>query len=138
VIIDLGNGISMSVMPLATETITFYYPPQRLRGILRHPGKKIGAKIEVYELVIIDNIYYVALIIKHSRSAVWGITLICDPFIPIVIGKGGILNFDGLQPRILPGRLVKVPMYADEMLRGAFFHLGPDRLLLSMRSLWEG
>ena len=36
-----------------------------------------------------------------------------NPFVPIMVRMGGFLMFDGLEPGILAGRLIKMPVDTD-------------------------
>ena len=58
------------------------------------------------------------LVVDDAGRAVGGIALSTDALVPVVVGGGGVLDFDCFQPWIFARRLVKVAMNADESLGG--------------------
>ena len=83
-----------------------------------HPGEERGAKVEADLGIVVDDLCDPAAVIYNPRCAIRGIALGGNALIPIVKRVGRRLRLNALQPRILPGRLVKMGMDADE----AFFH----------------
>jgi hypothetical protein len=63
--------------------------------------------------VVIDDLRDAILAIQNPCRRVGRIALGGNAFIPIVKWCGGILNFDGIEPRIFTGRLIKMPVNAD-------------------------
>ena len=49
----------------------------------------------------------------NAGGAVGGVALGGDALVPVVIGGGGVLDFDGFEPGILARRLVEVAVDAD-------------------------
>ena len=73
-----------------------------------HPGKERGAEIKTDLGIIIDDVNNHLLMVEDAGGAVAGVTLGGDAFVPIMIGKGGVLNFDFVQPWVFTRRLVKM------------------------------
>ena len=87
--------------------------PVDFQVLVLHPGKQGRAEIEADLGVVIDDFTNVGVYIQDSRCAVGRITLGGYAFIPIVIGIGRFLIFNGFQPGILTWRLVEMGVNAD-------------------------
>jgi hypothetical protein len=81
-----------------------------------HPAEKGGTKIETDPGVIVDEVNHPLFRIKDARSGIACVTFCIDPFIPIVVGIGRILEFHAFQPGIFPGRLVKMAVNTNVSL----------------------
>src|SRR5205814_1222434 len=85
----------------------------RLRLHLLKPRQQSRSKIEADVGVVISNFLYIAIAIQDSRCSVWRVTFGCNAFVPVMVGVGGVLQFDKLKPCVLPRRLIKVPVNTD-------------------------
>ena len=72
------------------------------------------------------------VVIKIRSLSVFGDLIVCvcrtarrDPLVPVVVGIGGLLVFDCLEPWILARRLVKVTMDAKFHIVHLRYHLCP-------------
>jgi hypothetical protein len=79
-----------------------------------HPGEEGWAKIEADTGIVADDPHDAAITVQIPCGCIGGITLGSDPFIPVMIGIGRILDLYGLKPGVFAGWLVKVAMYAEE------------------------
>ncbi len=84
-----------------------------LGSLVLHPSQQSRAEIETDFLVVADDLDDEALAIENPRRSVRLVTLSSDPLVPIMVGIGGVLRFDDLQPGILSGWLVEMSVNAD-------------------------
>jgi hypothetical protein len=87
----------------------------RLVGVGRfvlHPGQQGGPEVEADARVVVDDFCDAAFRVQNARGAVGRVAFRRDALVPIVIGSGGILQLDRLQPRILARRLIEVAVNA--------------------------
>lgn len=88
----------------------FVHPAQ----MCGHPRQQRRAVVETDALVVADDVGDAALAIQDARKTVGLVALGADAFIPIVIGEGAVLDFDGAKPRIFAGRLVEMTVDANK------------------------
>src|SRR5262249_43360104 len=78
--------------PMARRFPAFSIGVQNLlvdgRGLRFHPGKQSGTEIETYLRIGAQYFGNPTFTVEDSRSRVRGITLSCDPFVPVVVGMG--------------------------------------------------
>ena len=84
--------------------------------VLPEPAQQGGAEVEAHARVVVDDADDLVFVVDDAGGAVGGVALGADALVPVVIGGGGVLGLDRLQPWILARRLVKVAMNADEAL----------------------
>jgi len=113
VIVDLGNGISVAAVALATGMIRMKNALVGIRVFCLKPGKKRGAEIETGSFEIINDLDDPALGVQGTGAGIRMIALVMNAFIPVVKGSGTILLFDLFDPGILAGRLIKMPVKTD-------------------------
>eukprot|EP00825_Cyclidium_porcatum_P010526 TRINITY_DN15392_c0_g1_i1.p2 TRINITY_DN15392_c0_g1~~TRINITY_DN15392_c0_g1_i1.p2 ORF type:complete len:175 (+),score=7.95 TRINITY_DN15392_c0_g1_i1:783-1307(+) len=87
-----------------------------LRRFFLHPGQECGAEVEADLCVVVRQFYDVAFIVQDAGNGVRRVAFGQNPFIPVMVGISGILNFNGFEPRVFPWRLVKVAVNADVSL----------------------
>ena len=80
----------------------------------------MGPKLKLILRVVIHDLDDSLLAIEDARGSIRRVALGGDPLVPIVIGIGGVLNLDRLEPGILSRRLIKVPVDADEAIGHGF------------------
>src|SRR4051794_34884324 len=93
------------------------------------PRQQSWAKVETHPGVVILDLRHFLAVCQDARCTIRRVTLGGDPLVPIVIGIGRILYFDGFKPRILTWRLIKMAMNAD--VTHATFQLRGRRYLVS-------
>jgi hypothetical protein len=103
---------------LAAEAVALYDAQHNVRRLLTEPGQQRGPEIKAHPGVVVDEPDDLALVVYQARPGVRGITLASDTLVPVVVRGGGVLDLDGLEPGVLAGRLVEVPVDAD-VARGA-------------------
>ncbi len=82
-----------------------------------------GPEIKAHLRVVVDELYNPLLVVQQSRNCVRRVTLGGNPFVPIVVGIGGVLQLDRFKRRILPRRLIK--MSVNTNVFHFFVCLGP-------------
>src|SRR5262249_36066376 len=80
---------------------------------LGHPGQEGRAEVEAHPGVVVEQIDDLTATVDQAGAPVGSVALAGDALVPVVVGMGGVLNLDRLQPRILAWRLIEVPMNAD-------------------------
>ena len=68
---------------------------------------------------------------RMRRGGVGRVAFGGDALVPIVIGIGGILQFDGFQPGIFARRLIKMPVNAEITL----FHVERGSLMMAIMKM---
>ena len=86
-------------------------------GEVLQPAQKGGAEVEAHPRIVIEDADDLILLVGDARGAVGGVALRGDALVPVMVGRGGVLDFDGFEPRIFARRLVEVAVDADIMLR---------------------
>ena len=85
-----------------------------MRGALScEPAEQRGAEVEAHARVVVHDADDLVLLVGDARGAVGGVALGGDALVPVVIGRGGVLDLDGLEPGVLARRLVEVAVDAD-------------------------
>ena len=77
------------------------------------PGQERGAEIEAYAREIIDNTGDSIVTVEDAGCGIGSVALRRDPFVPVVVRIGRVLDLDGFQPGILPRRLIKMTVNAN-------------------------
>src|SRR5262249_49874752 len=88
-------------------------PVDGRRGLLE-PRHQRGPNVEGAGREGVDDGDDPALAVDAPRGGVRRVTLRRDALVPVVVGRGGVLDLDAPQPGILPGRLVEVTVDRDE------------------------
>ena len=78
------------------------------------PPEQRGAEVEAHAGVVVDDADDLVLEVGDAGGAVGGVALGGDAVVPVVIGRGGVLDLDGLEPGVFARRLVEVAVDADE------------------------
>ncbi len=78
------------------------------------PAEQGGAEVEAHPRVVVHDADDLVFFVGDARGAVGGVTLGGDAVVPVVVGGGGVLDFDGFEPGVFAGRLVEVAVDADE------------------------
>src|SRR5262249_21168248 len=83
-----------------------------------HPREERWAEVEADAGVVVDNPRDAAARVQNACRRAWSVALSGDALVPVVIGIGRLLQFNGFQPRVFPWRLVEVPVNADVPFHG--------------------
>src|ERR1700693_5940477 len=86
------------------------HPLLDVRRAVLHPRKQGRAAVETDAGVVVDDLCDPARLVEDPRGAVRQITLGGNALVPVVVGRGGILELDRFQPGVFTWRLVKVTM----------------------------
>jgi hypothetical protein len=73
----------------------------------------VGPQVETNVFKGVDDAHHLALVIEDAGVGIGSIALMMDAFVPVVEGGGTGLPLNGIQARIFPRWLVKVPMDAN-------------------------
>ena len=76
--------------------------------VLLEPGEQRGSEVEADAGVVVDDFRDASLPVEDAGGAVGYIALVGDAFVPVVVRRSRVLQFDGFQPGIFAGRLIKV------------------------------
>ena len=117
VVVDLGDGGAMAAVALRAELVGVEDHAIGARGFVLEPAEQGGAEVEAHPRVVVHDADDLVLLVGDAGGAVGGVTLGGDAVVPVVIGRGGVLGFDGLEPGVLARRLVEVTVDADEARR---------------------
>src|SRR5882757_1655185 len=112
-VVSLRHRRAVSGKLLLAHAIGFQDAGVHLRRLRFQPREQRWTKVEADLGIVVDDLEYPPLIIDDSRRAIRGVALGGDTLVPIVKGIRRGLRFDGLQPRILSRRLIKVSMDAN-------------------------
>ncbi len=77
--------------------------PGRSREHVFHPQEQGRPEIEADPGIVADDRHDAAFAVQIPGGGIGVIALGGDPFIPVMIGIGGILDLDGFQPGIFAG-----------------------------------
>ena len=66
------------------------------------------------------------LVVDDAGGAVGGVALGGDALVPVVVGRGGVLQLDGFEPGVFARRLVEVAVDADVAAVGKWRSLWRD------------
>ena len=77
------------------------------------PGEQSGAEVEADAGVVVDQLDDAVVAVDDPRYRVGRVALGGDALVPVVIGIGRVLQLDGFEPGVFPGRLVEVAVDAD-------------------------
>src|SRR2546430_2331535 len=111
-----------------------------LRCGMFKPGEQRRANVEADPGIVVDDLDDAALAVQDPGGGVGRVAFGGDPLVPVVIGRGRILQLDRLQPGILPRGLVEVAMNANVAFHRRFLGSGEEDKGLGMsttRSLAE-
>ena len=84
----------------------------------------MGAEIEADLGVVVHHRDYVTLAVEQARHRIGRVAFRGHAVVPVMIGIGGILKFDGLERWILAGRLIEVSVHAQLSLHRIALTLG--------------
>src|SRR5437867_573068 len=84
------------------------------RRLLCQPAEERRPEVEADAAVIVDDPLDRARFIEDPRPGIRPVALGAYPLVPIMKRRRAVLDFDRLQPRVLAGRLVKMPVYTNK------------------------
>ena len=133
VVVDLGHGGAVSAVTLGAELVGVEDHAVGAGGFVVEPAEEGGAEVVADPRVVVHDADDFVLLVGDAGGAVGGVTLGGDAVVPVVVGGGGVLDFDGFEPGVFAGRLVEVAVDADEAEGfGGWLRLGD----LLRREVW--
>ena len=121
VVVPLRQGGAVSGEPLAAFPVAFEDGVVHRGGFLLHPGQQRRAEVEADAGVVVDDLLDPSVPGVGPGKGVGRVTFRGDPLVPVVVGICGVLQFDRLQPGVLPRRLVEMTVDTD-VTRRCLFH----------------
>jgi hypothetical protein len=115
VIIGLGDGGTMTGEAGLALEIGIEDRLVDIRGIILKPGEEGGAEVKADAGIVIDDISDAIVTVQQAGEGIGRVAFGGDAFVPVVIRVGGVLELDGFEPCVFPGRLVEMAMDADEL-----------------------
>ena len=112
VVVALRQRRSMPRKALLAQPVGIQNRLVSVRRLLLHPGQQRGPEVETDAGVVVDDLRDAVVCVQDPGRAVGRVALRRDTLVPIVIWRGGILEFDRLQPRVFAGRLIEVAVNA--------------------------
>jgi hypothetical protein len=104
-------------------------------GLVMEPAEEGGAEVKAHPRIVVHDADDLVLLVGDAGGAVGGVALGGDAVVPVVVGRGGVLDLYCFEPGVFAGRLVEVAVNADEAGRlGGGGNI--DRRFLSGR--WSG
>src|SRR3984885_379844 len=82
-------------------------------SLLLHPRQYCGPEVKAHFCVVVEHFENAILGVENSRGCVGSVAFGCYAFVPVVVGIGGILQFNCLEIRILAWRLIKMSVDAN-------------------------
>ncbi len=83
------------------------------------PGQQGRAEVERQVKVVVDDVEDPVLRPLEAGGAIGAVALRGDATVPVVEWLGAVLDLDGLDPRVLAGRLVEMAVKAEQSARHA-------------------
>jgi hypothetical protein len=127
-IINLSQGRAVSSKNFLTLSICFQYALIYVRRVPNEPCQESGPEIETDLFVIVHKLDDAALPVQNPGCGIRRIAFRCNPFIPIMIRMGCVLELHSLKPWIFTRGLVEVTVNADVPL-----HIIPSPLFYNYR-----
>ena len=114
VVVDLGEGGAVAAVALRAGLVGVEDHLVGAGSLVGEPAEQGGAEVEAHARIVVDDAHDLVLAVGDARGAVGGVALGGDAVVPVVVGRGGVLHLDGLEPGVLARRLVEVAVDADE------------------------
>ena len=114
VVVGLGDRRAVSAEALAAHAVGVENRRVRRRRVFLKPAEKRRSEVETDRRVVVDDLHDAVVRVENARRCVRLVALGCDPLVPVVVRRGGVLRLHRLEPRVLPRRLVKMSVNADE------------------------
>ena len=86
--------------------------------VFAEPTEEGRPEVEAHAGVVVDDAGDLVFDVDDAGGTVGGVALGADALVPVVVGSGRVLGFDGFQPGIFARGLVEVAMNADESFCG--------------------
>jgi hypothetical protein len=117
VVVGLSHGVAVAqgrhAGPVGGDD-----PRVGLRCVALEPPRQGGSHIEGDALVVVDDADDPTAVVEDAGRGVGRIALGGHALVPVVCRRGGVLDLDHLQPRVLPGRLVEMAVDAEPGTHG--------------------
>ena len=114
VVVDLGEGGAVSAVALGADFVGVEDHAVGAGGFVLEPTEEGGAEVVAHPGIVVHDADDFVFLIGDAGGPVGGVALGGDAVVPVVIGGGGVLDFDGFEPGVFAGGLVEVAVDADE------------------------
>ena len=117
VVVDLCDRVAVPVTradagPIGREDLAI-----DLGRLTLEPREERGPDVERDLLEVVDDVEDAIGVVHAARGRVGRVAFRRDALVPVVERRRRVLDLDGLEPGILAGRLVEVPVDGDEAAR---------------------
>ncbi len=92
------------------DSVGFEHALVHLGVVDLEPGQQRRTDVERQMLVVVDDLGHTTVLVEDTRPPVGPVALGGDAFVPVVERGGRRLHRDVFGPRVLPRRLVEVPV----------------------------
>ena len=116
VVVDLRDRGAVAAVALRAGPVGVEDHAVGARGFVGQPAEQGGAEVEAHPRVVVHDADDLVLLVRDAGGAVGGVALGGDALVPVVVGRGGVLDFDGFEPGVFARGLVEVAVDADEAL----------------------
>src|SRR5574337_336138 len=116
--IGLGEGGAMPRKDLLALPVGLENRPIDMRRVLLQPGEERRAEVGADLGVVIYDPHDLTLTVQNTGGRVRSVALACNPFIPVVVRIGGVLQLNRLKPGVLPWGLIEMAVDADIAFHG--------------------
>ncbi len=117
VVVHLGQRRAVPLVQIPAPSLPVQHRPIDPRSHLAQPAQQRRANVEAHPRVVVHNPDNPVALVHNPRSPVRRVALRRDALVPVVIRRCRLLRLNRLQPRILPRRLIEMPVNADESFR---------------------
>ena len=117
VVVDLRDGGAMAAIAFGAGAIGVLDHAIGAGREVRQPTQQRRPEVEADARVVVEDADDFVRLVGDAGGAVGGVALGGNALVPVVVGRGGVLHFDGFEPRVFARRLIKMAVDADVMLR---------------------
>ncbi len=120
VVVGLGHGAPVAAEAGAALLVRVEDGLVDLGARLLHPGQERRPGVEADRGVVVDDVDDPVLGVEDAGRGVRRVALGRHPLVPVVEGRGRVLDLDLLEPGVLARRLVEVAVDRDEAAHRSF------------------
>ena len=113
VVVDLGDGVAVSAARGDAGAVGLHDLGVHDRRLAGQPGEQRGPDVERDALEVVHDVDDAVGRVDPAGGGVRRVALGGDARVPVVVGRGRVLDLDGLEPGVLARRLVEVAVDDD-------------------------
>ncbi len=116
VVVNLRHGRAVTAVALPAAALAVKNHAIGALRVLLQPAHQRRPEVKTDARVVVHDALDLIFVVHDSRRAIGRVALRADALVPVVVRRGRVLGLHRFQPGILPRRLVKVTVNADESL----------------------